>query len=143
VEVDSPIPIAAFAAVAEILAHLYGSISSWPGAMDVARSPDAEALARELTAALGVLAGARRALADDQLPQLQHLIGTLERLEAALAGLSAPERAGLQRQLLAALDEAAGLAQSLGAAHARTQAALRRVGAKRRADRAYRQANRL
>ena len=111
--------------------------------MDVPRSPDPAALARDLTAALGVLAGARRALADDHLPQLQHLIGTLERLAAALAGLSAPERAGLQRQLLAVLDEAAGLAGSLGAEHARTQAALRRVGAKRRADRAYRQANRL
>ena len=38
-----------------------GSISSWPGAMAVPRSPDPSALARELSAALGVLAAARRA----------------------------------------------------------------------------------
>jgi hypothetical protein len=111
--------------------------------MAMSRSPDPAALARQLSAALGVLAGARRALADDHLPQLQHLIGALERVQAALDGLAAPARAGLQRQLLAVLDEAAGLARSLGAEQARTQAALRRVGAKRRADRAYRQASRL
>ncbi len=106
-------------------------------------SPDAAALARELSAALGVLAGARRTLADDHLPQLQHLIDALERIEATLAGLSGPDRAGLHRQLLALLDEAAGLAQSLSAEHTRTQTALRRVGAKRGADRAYRRAGRL
>jgi hypothetical protein len=111
--------------------------------MDVPHTPEHAALARELSAALGVLAGARRCLADDQLPRLQHLIGTLERMQSMLDSASAPGRAGLQRQLLALLDEAAGLAQSLGAEHARTQAALRRVGAERRADRAYRQAGRL
>ena len=111
--------------------------------MDVPHSPDPAALARELTAALGTLAGARRALADDHLPQLSRLIGTLERLEAALAGLPPPDRPGLRRQLLAALDEAALLAQSLGAEHARTRAALRGVGATRRAERAYRRAKRL
>jgi hypothetical protein len=41
------------------------------------------------------------------------------------------------------LDEAAGLARSLGAEHARTQVALRRAGADRHADRAYRRASRL
>ena len=104
---------------------------------------DTAALARELSAALGVLAGARRALADDHLPELQHLIDALERMQATLDSLSGPDRAGLQRQLLALLDEAAGLAQGLSAEHARTQSALRRVGAKRRADRAYRDAGRL
>jgi uncharacterized membrane-anchored protein len=111
--------------------------------MDVPRNPDPAALDRELSAALGVLAGARRALANDHLPDLQQLIDALERIEATLASLSTPERAGLRRQLLAVLDEAAGLAQSLSAEHARTQAALRRAGAKRRADSAYRQASRL
>ena len=111
--------------------------------MDIPHSPDPTAVARELSAALGVLASARGALADDHLPQLQHLIDALERIHATLGGLSAPERAGLQRQLLAVLDEAAGLVESLSAEHARTQAALRRVGAKRRADRAYRQTSRL
>jgi hypothetical protein len=111
--------------------------------MAMPRSPDPAALARELSAALGVLASARRALADDHLPQLQHLIGALERIQATLDGLAAPARAGLERQLLALLDEASGFAHSLGAEQARTQAALRRVGAKRRADRAYRQASRL
>jgi hypothetical protein len=61
----------------------------------------------------------------------------------SLDGLSGPDRASLQRQLLGVLDEAAGLARSLGAEQARTQAALRRVGAERRADRAYRRASRL
>jgi hypothetical protein len=105
--------------------------------------PDPAALARDLSAALGVLAGARRALADDHLPQLEHLIGTLERLQTTLDRLGGPDRADLQWQLLALLDEAAGLARSLGAEQARTQAALRRVGAERRADRAYRWASRL
>jgi hypothetical protein len=111
--------------------------------MAVPRSPDPSALARELSAALGVLAAARRALADDHLPQLQQLIGTLEALQTRLDSLSTPDRTGLQRQLLAVLDEAAGLARSLGAEQARTQAALRRAGADRRADRAYRRASRL
>jgi hypothetical protein len=111
--------------------------------MDTPHSPDPTALARELSAALGVLARARRALADDHLPQLQQLLDALEPIHAKLSGLSAPEREGLQRQLLAVLDEAAGLVQRLSADHARTQAALRRVGAKRRADRAYRQTSRL
>ena len=111
--------------------------------MDIPRSPDPEALARDLSAALGVLASARRALVDDHLPELQHLIDALERIQATLDGLSAPDRAGLQRQLLAVLDEASGLARSLGAEHARTQAALRRVGPERRADRAYHKAGRL
>lgn len=111
--------------------------------MDIPHSPDPAALARELSAALGVLASARRALADDHLPQIQHLIDALARIHATLGGLSTAERAGLQRQLLAVLDEAARLVQSLSAEHARTQAALRRVGAKRRADRAYRQTSRL
>jgi hypothetical protein len=111
--------------------------------MAMSRSPDPAALVRQLSAALGVLAGARRALADDHLPQLQCMIGALERIQATLDGLAAPAGAGLQRQLLAVLDEAAGLARSLGAEQARTQSALRRVGAKRRADRAYRQASRL
>lgn len=111
--------------------------------MGAPRSPDPAALAQELSAALGVLAGARRALADDHLPELQHLIDALEGLRVRLASLSAPDRAGLQPQLLAVLDEAAGLAHSLSAEHARTLTALRRVGAKRRAERAYRQASRL
>jgi hypothetical protein len=111
--------------------------------MAVPPSPDPSALARELSAALGVLAGARRALADDHLPQLQQLIGALEHLQTRLDRLSGPDRTGLQRQLVAVLDEAAGLARSLGAEQARTQAALRRVGADRRADRAYRRASRL
>ena len=111
--------------------------------MGVTSDPDAAGLAPELSAALGVLASARRALPDDRLPQLQHLIDTLERIQAALAGLAAADRAGLRRQLLAMLDEATGLAQAPDAEHARTQAVLRRVGAKRRAERAYRQAGRL
>jgi hypothetical protein len=111
--------------------------------MAMPRSPDPAALAEHLNAALGVLAGARRALADDHLPRLQHLIGALERLQMTLDSLSAADRAGLQRQLLAVLDEAAGLARSLGAEQAHTQAALRRVGAERRADRAYRRTSRL
>jgi hypothetical protein len=111
--------------------------------MAMPRGPDPAALADDLSAALGVLAGARRALADDHLPRLQHLIGALERLQTRLDSLSAAERAGLQRQLLAVLDEAGGLARSLGAEQARTQAALRRVGAERRADRAYRRTSRL
>lgn len=111
--------------------------------MDIPHSPDPEAVARELSAVLGVIARARRTLADDHLPQLQHLIDALERIHATLGGLSGPERAGLQRQLLAALDEAGGLVQSLEAEHARTQAALRRIGAKRRADRAYRRTSGL
>jgi hypothetical protein len=111
--------------------------------MAVPRGPDPAALARDLSAALGVLAGARRALADDHLPRLQQLIGALEHLQMSLDGLSGPDRASLQRQLLAVLDEATGLACSLGAEQARTQAALRRVGAERRADRAYRRASRL
>jgi hypothetical protein len=60
-----------------------------------------------------------------------------------LASLPAPDRAGLQPQLPAVLDEAPGLAQSLSAEHAHTLAALRRAGAKRRADRACLQASRL
>jgi hypothetical protein len=111
--------------------------------MAVTRSPDPAALAQELSAALGVLASARRALADDHLPRLQHLIGALERFQATLDGLSAPDRAGLQRQLLAVLDEASGLAQSLGAEQARARAARGRAGVERRADRAYRRASRL
>lgn len=92
-------------------------------------SRDPEAVARELSAALGMLAAARRALADDHLPRLQQLIAALERMHATLGGISAAERAGLQRQLLAVLDEAAVLVQRLDAEHARTQAALHRVGA--------------
>jgi hypothetical protein len=111
--------------------------------MAVPGRPDRSALERELSAALGVLAGARRALAEDHLSQLQQLIGVLEGLQARLDGRSGPDCTGLQRQLLAVLDEAAGLARSLGAEQARTQAALRRVGADRRADRAYRRASRL
>jgi hypothetical protein len=111
--------------------------------MAVPRSPDPAALAQDLSAALGLLAGARRALAEDHLPRLQHLIGALERLQTTLDSWSEADRAGLQRQLLAVLDEAAGLARSLGAEQARTQAALRRVGAERRADRAYRRTSRL
>ncbi len=111
--------------------------------MAVPRSPDAAAPERDLSAVLGVLAAARRALADDHLPRLQQLIGALERLQMSLDGLLGPERAGLQRQLLAVLDEAAGLARGLEAEQARTQAGLRRLGAERRADRAYRWASRL
>ena len=111
--------------------------------MAVPRSPDPAALTRDLSAALGVLAGARRALADDHLPRLRHLIGALERLQTTFNSLSGPDHTGLQRQLLAVLDEAASLARSLGAEQARTQTALRRVGAERRADRAYRRASRL
>ena len=40
--------------------------------MAVPRNPDPTVLAQDLSAALGVLASARRALADDHLPQLQH-----------------------------------------------------------------------
>ena len=111
--------------------------------MAVPRNPDPTVLAQDLSAALGVLTSARRALADDHLPQLQLLIGALERLRTTLDRLSEPDRAGVQRQLLALLDEAAGLACGLGAEQARTQAALRRVGAERRADRAYHRASRL
>jgi hypothetical protein len=111
--------------------------------MAVKPSPDPAVLARELSAALGVLAGARQALADHHLPRLQHLIGALERFQATLDRLAAEDRAGVRRQLLAVLDEAAGLAQSLGAEQARARAALRRVGVERRADRAYRRASRL
>lgn len=111
--------------------------------MDGPRTPDPAALTRELTAALGVLAGARRALVDHHLPELQQLIGALEHIQATLSGLSASDRAGLQRQLLAVLDEAASLAEGLSAEHARMQTALHRVGTKRRADRAYRRASRL
>jgi hypothetical protein len=111
--------------------------------MPMPRSPDPSALARELSAALGVLAAARRALTDDHLPQVQQLIGALEGLQTRLDGLSPPDGTGLQGQLLAVLDEAAGLARSLEAEQARTQAALRRAGADRHADRAYRRASRL
>jgi hypothetical protein len=111
--------------------------------MDVRGTPEPSALARELSAALGVLASARRALADQQLPQLHNLIGTLERFQATLDELSAAEVPGLQRRLLALLDEAAHLGQSLRAEHARTQAGLRGIGDKCRADRAYRRAGRL
>jgi hypothetical protein len=76
-EIESPISMAV-AAVAEILARCTGPISNWRGAMGVPRYPDPAALAQELSAALGVLAGARRTLADDQLPELQHLINALE-----------------------------------------------------------------
>lgn len=111
--------------------------------MDRPGTSDPAALTRELTAALGVLAGARRALVDHHLPELRQLIGALERIQAALGGLSAPERDGLQRQLLAVLDEAASLAAGLSAEHARMETALHGVGPKRRADRAYRRASRL
>jgi hypothetical protein len=82
--------------------------------MAVLPSPDPATLARQLSAALGFLAGARRALADDHLPHLEQLIGALERLQARLDSEPAPDSAGLQGQLLAVLDEAAGLARSLG-----------------------------
>jgi hypothetical protein len=111
--------------------------------MDRPPHPEPAALTRELTTALAILAGARRALVDHHLPELRHLIGALERIQATLGGIPAPERVGVRRQLLAVLDEAARLAESLGAEHARVQATLQRVGAKRQADRAYRRASRL
>lgn len=111
--------------------------------MDEPRTPDPAALSRELTAALGVLAGARRSLVDHHLPELQQLIGALERIQGTLSSLSAAEREGVQRQVLAVLDEASSLAESLNAEQARMQTALHQVGTKRRADRAYRRAGRL
>ena len=110
--------------------------------MDEART-DPAALSRELTAALGILAAARRALVSRHLPALEQLVGALERVEATLGSLPAAGHDGLRRQLLAVLDEASSLAAGLGAEQARTLLALRRVGAKRRADRAYRRASRL
>jgi hypothetical protein len=111
--------------------------------MAARRTPDALALAQDLRAALGVLAGARRALAEDDPPELGHLVGTLERLHRALGSLAAADRERLRPELLMVLDEASSLADGLTAEHARVAAALRRVGTKRRADRAYRQASRL
>jgi len=107
------------------------------------QSADPAALSRELSAALGVLADARRALADRHLPELRQLVGALERIQATLGGLSPAERVSLQRQLLGLLDEAAKLAEGLSAEQGRIRNTLRRGGAERRADRAYRRASRL
>lgn len=104
---------------------------------------DAETLEHELAGALAVLAGARRALATDQLPQLERLIAMLEPLHAALAALPPSAPGHPPRELLAVLDEASTLTEGLSAAHAQLKARLREAGTQRRAGAAYRRAGKL
>jgi hypothetical protein len=94
-------------------------------------------------AALDLLARTRRALAGDDLPELECLLPQIEALRVLLTEAPPADRAQRRGELLALLDEAGRLAAQLGAEHDRLAAQLRESGSRRRAGAAYRRAGRL
>jgi hypothetical protein len=110
-------------------------------------TPEGTGAARELEqgmiAALDLLARARKALAQDELPELGRLTALLESLRGHLQGMPSAAERRLRQSLLALLDEAGVLAQTLREEQARLAGQLRDGGVHRRAGAAYRRAGRL
>jgi hypothetical protein len=103
----------------------------------------ARELDRGTAAALDLLGRARRALAQGELPELGRLTALLESLRGQLDELPSAADRRLRQSLLALLDEAGVLAQSLREEQARLARQLRDGGVHRRAGAAYRRAGSL
>jgi hypothetical protein len=99
-------------------------------------------LETRLAAARDLLERARRALAAGELPALDRLAALLEALPSELGRLSRADD-HLRGRLLALLDEANSLTETLRTEQARLAARLRTAGAYRRVGAAYRRASKL
>jgi hypothetical protein len=110
-------------------------------------SSDATGEGRELervtTAALELLGRARRALGRGELAELGRLIALLESLRGVLGRVSPIADRRLRASLLALLDEAGLLTETLRAEQACLARQLRAGGVHRRAGAAYRRAGDL
>jgi hypothetical protein len=100
------------------------------------------ALEARLAAAGELLARARRALAAGELPELERLFAVLEGLPGELGRIPKGDD-HLRGRLLALLDDAGGLTETLRQEHARLAAQLRVAGVYRRAGAAYWRASKL
>jgi hypothetical protein len=104
--------------------------------------PEVREPAARLAAARDLLERCRRALAQGELPDLDRLAALLEGLGGELGRLSRADD-GLRGPLLALLDEAGRLTETLRTEQARLADQLRAAGAYRRAGVAYRRAGKL
>ena len=95
-----------------------------------------------LEAAIELLERARRAVARDELPELERLAPLLEGLAGRLAAWSGTDQRR-RRRVLALLDEAGALSEALRAGQAQVALQLRAAGVHRRAGAAYRRASKL
>jgi hypothetical protein len=99
---------------------------------------------RDTTAAgLDLLGRIRRALAAEDLSELDRLLPLLAGLDLALDPRSAGDPAGTRKALLALLDEAGQLTVELRLQHGRLAGQLHDAGVHRRAGVAYRRAGKL